>query len=405
MFLICVFTLTACHKDDNDSDPTTAESISKYYSGKMPVFSATTNNRYKEALINLYYAPFEETYPTLQELPLIGQINDVITVDDIMERLIVSDNWMASNFRYILESIPSSFLQLFKPITAIVITRDLKPSFYWFTTGAIYLDPTYLYITGSEEQSITPKEDYRTDYGKDLQFKIPSTYYHKGKYLYQHERTKDDMRNIALRVLSHELAHANDYISNPKDVPEEGYISNYEYTLLSDKIKERFPLQSDLLKDVAKVRFKGDKINKKLKSLRPSDIIPEFKDDFANNEYNYSNNQEDFAMIFEEFAMKYYLDFDKGVAITDTTYSYTVAWGQMGRIREDHLSEKINYIVSSLITELDVKTTLSRFGDPIAFTKDLTWWENIGRIFIKPHAGSKYKSIRKATDDMLTPTD
>lgn len=110
-------------------------------------------------------------------------------------------------------------------------------------------------------------------------------------------------------------------------------------------------------------------------------------------------------MIFEEFAMKYYLDFDKGVAITDTTYSYTVAWGQMGRIREDHLSEKINYIVSSLITELDVKTTLSSFGDPIAFTKDLTWWENIGRIFIKPHTGTKYKSIREETDNILSPTD
>ena len=90
-------------------------------------------------------------------------------------------------------------------------------------------------------------------------------------------------------------------------------------------IKESFLLQSELLKDVAKVRFKGEKISKKLKGLLPSDIVPEFKNDFANDDYNYSNNMEDFAMIFEEFAMKYYLNFDKGVAIIDTTYYETVA--------------------------------------------------------------------------------
>lgn len=415
LFLVCMFTLTACHKDDNDSElttvsnfskPPTNENISKYYSGNVPIFTATIDNRYTAALKRLYYAPFKRTYPTLQELPLIGQDYDVITVDEIMERLIVSDEWMIPNFRYVIESMPSSFLQLFKPITAIIITRDLKPAFYWFDTGAIYIDPLYIYVNKSEEQSIIPKEDYRTDYGKDLQFNIPRTYYQKGEYLYpKHKRTKDDMRNIAFYVLAHELAHANDFISKPKDFPTEGYIINYKYPKLSDKIKKDFPLQSELLKDVAKVRFKGEQISKKLKDLQAPDIVPEFKNDISNDDYNYTNNMEDFAVTFEEFAMKYYLNFDRGVAITDTTYNNIVAWGQLGRIREDFLSEKINYIVSSLLPELDVKTTLSSFGDPIPFIKNLSWSENIDQIFIKPHAGTKYKSNRKATDDMLPHRD
>lgn len=407
LFLLCVFTLTACHKDDNDSEPTTAENISKSYSGNIPVFTATDNNIYTEALKNLYHAPFEENYPSLQELPLLGQINDEITVDDIMDRFIVSDNWMIPNFRYVIESMPSSFLQLFKPVTAIVMTRDLKPSFYWSKTAAIYLDPNNFYITKEDRDMIPKKVDYRQDYGKNLKFMIPYTYYNNGKFLFQYERNKEDMRNIAFRLLAHELAHANDYISisNITNVPENGNLSEYEHSLLSDKMKINFPLQSKTLKDAAQVRYKGKTITQKLKKLSPSDIVTEFKDDFANNDYNYTTAREDFAMIFEEFVMKYYLNFDKGIAITDTTYNCTVAWGQMGRIREDHLSEKINYIVSSLIPELDVKNALINFGDPIQFTKDLPWRENINRIFINQYMSSKYKTKRKATDDMLAPTD
>ncbi|MGZ2369994.1 hypothetical protein ACXR6G_09430 [Ancylomarina sp. YFZ004] len=409
LFLLGVLTLTACQKDNSDPapEPSVEEIIAKHYSGEIPVYGAVDDNTYAESLYNLYRAPFDETYPNLQELPLLGQIHEVITVDDIMERLIVSDDWMASNFRYVLESIPSSFLQLFKPITAIVITRDLKPSFYWPSTAAIYLDPYRFYINAEERATIPTKKDYRNDYGKDFQFVMPYTYYRKGEYLYPSERTKEEMRNIGFNLLAHELAHANDYISaiNITDVPKEGYIRDYEHSLLSNKMTKNFPLQSEILKEVGNVRYQGKAITKKLKKLSPADIVSEFINDFSNDDYNYSTDREDFAMIFEEFAMKYYLDFDRGVAVTEKTEYFIVEWGQLGRIREDHLSEKINYVVSSLIPTLDVKSALSSFGDPIPFTKDLNWWENIDRIFITPHISSKYKTIRKATDDMLPPTD
>src|SRR6185436_14104494 len=90
----------------------------------------------------------------LLELPVIGQENPDPVIDTIMGRVVASDAWMGTRVREVLSALPEQDLWLFRPITAVVVGRDIRPSFYSAYTGAIYLDPADLWITNQERAVI-----------------------------------------------------------------------------------------------------------------------------------------------------------------------------------------------------------------------------------------------------------
>ncbi len=63
-----------------------------------------------------------------------------------------------------LDYLPSDIKKAFWSVTAIVISRDIIPSYYDSATGAIYLDPRYFWLTPSEAETIIPSNDYRDEY-------------------------------------------------------------------------------------------------------------------------------------------------------------------------------------------------------------------------------------------------
>ena len=106
----------------------------------------------------VYLGQRDEDDPcTLLRLPVIGLESPVPTVDDVMGRVLVSHAWMGRRFREVIESFPPEFLLLFRPITAIVISGDVRPSFYWTTTAATYLDPNTLWLTDEERRTVTQR--------------------------------------------------------------------------------------------------------------------------------------------------------------------------------------------------------------------------------------------------------
>ena len=68
---------------------------------------------------------------------------------------------MAVRMREVLTQMPPELLLIMRGVTAIVISYDIRPSFYWQGTGAIYIDPERLWLTTAEQSTIDQTPDYR----------------------------------------------------------------------------------------------------------------------------------------------------------------------------------------------------------------------------------------------------
>jgi len=187
----------------------------------------------------------EEEPCTLDTLPFIGQENLQPTIVDIMDRVLVTHDWMGERFEQILVAMPPETLDLFVPVTAIIIGSEVRPSNYWAAYGRIALDPASLWLSNSEKTTISKQEDFRTNLGSEIKYRSRTTSTIGGKYAWSYfslsgdkERTLRDIRYPMARLLFHELAHANDFIQaslfpslNADDTPSSAAVKNYDNSI------------------------------------------------------------------------------------------------------------------------------------------------------------------------------
>ena len=173
---------------------------------------------------------------------------------------------MGDRFKQLLEAMPSDTLQLFNSVSIIIIDSNTRPSFYWIMTGAIYIDPAYLWLTNQEKSNVTKKSDYRNDYGNGLAI-TPVTRYvkdnHRAYWYYSlsgdEERGFDDIKYAFFRLLFHELAHANDF-APPDSLAELDATSSIFAALekISDKRISKLLYQSDPLQSAMLFELRTD---------------------------------------------------------------------------------------------------------------------------------------------------
>ena len=130
------------------------------------------NGPYADLLVGCVNIEFADESCPFGELPLLGMEAPAPDVDDVMDRVVVSDGWMGVRFQQALQTLEPDILLLLRSVTAIVIDDDINPSFYWRATGAIYLDPYYLWTTNAEKATVSKEEDYRASFGDDLNFVV-----------------------------------------------------------------------------------------------------------------------------------------------------------------------------------------------------------------------------------------
>ena len=142
-----------------------------------------------------------------------------------MNRVIVSHQWMGDQFKKFLENYDTNddFKNLLRATTAVVISYDVRPSFYSPTLGAIYLDPDDLWETPAQRDTINQAPDYRAGFGAELQFEMPWRYVKDNAYAYYSyplryrlSRSLDDSEYSFASLLYHELAHANDFFPSTR---------------------------------------------------------------------------------------------------------------------------------------------------------------------------------------------
>lgn len=371
---------------------------SQYFDSPLArTFSYQGQSPYRSVLRDCVYSNQLEQTCTIEQLPLIGQEANG-GKQQILDRLLVSHQWMGENFEYFLDNLDpdSDFATLLQSVTAIVISYDVRPSFYWVATGAIYLDPNDLWLLAEERDSINEAPDYRSGFGNELQFLMPWRYVKNNQYTSyitprstRVNRTAAEMQPDLASLLYHELAHANDFFprSIHDDLEGPTLLDDYEtrnshQLLVSDQLTAKYPLNSTEMASLANVSFRGESATNQQKSYTPSDISSFFAADTAPDYYAYSTRREDAAMLFEEAMMSHRLGIQRDVGITDkpeviSADTIKVDWGQRGRIGDDTLQNRAAFVINEIIPELDATTLVKNLPQPIPMAQGATWSENL----------------------------
>jgi hypothetical protein len=368
-----------------------------YFEERLVSTYAYQDSAFSDALQSCVYSNQLTQSCSLGRLPLIAQTTETPDINDIMNRVVVSHDWMAERFEQFLQTYDelNDFKNLLRATTAIVISSDVRPSFYWAATGAIYLDPENLWLTPQERDTIDKAPDYRSGFGNDLQFVMPWRYVKDNDYasFYYPEdqrvtRELSDIRYRLSSLLYHELAHANDYFPASEWLTYSDSSSVLEAALdnapESTQFAAIYPLSSEQMLSLARVSFHGEQASAEQMAYQPSDISVFFKNDHASDYYNYSDKREDYAMLFEELMMASRFAVYRDVAVTNspsgdnvTARDYIVEWGQRIRIAQSDIKPRARYVTNRILPEFDADSALAALPQTIEMVSGNNWVENL----------------------------
>ncbi|MBY5921075.1 hypothetical protein [Ferrimonas balearica] len=334
----------------------------------------------------------------LSALPLIGtEAGGTPSLDQVLDRVLVSHPWMGEQFEAFLrqqeQNGNTDFRHLLSAVTAVVISYDVRPSFYWVVTGAIYLDPEDLWMTPWQRDTINEAPDYRSGFGSALQFLIPWRYTRNNEYasLYYPQWARVDRPMQAFEpdlssLLYHELAHANDFFPRSTQpglsAPTlwEAYLERSADGIVSDSLTSSYPLGSEEMFGLAGVAFQGEEPTLTERNYTPTDVTGFFEPDRASDFYAYSTEREDLAMLFEEAMMQHRFGILRDVAVTTPrsevpALDLIVDWGQRGRIGEPKLANRLTLVLNALLPE--VSGLVDSLDTPIPMRPGENWFDNI----------------------------
>jgi len=357
-----------------------------------PLRDVTTVNPdapYADVLYRCALAETDGKLCNLETLPLLGMEIENPAITDIMNRLLVSHDWMATRFEELLTAYPQEMRTLFRGLTAIVIDADIRPAHYRSDTGAIYLDPAYLWTSNLEKQTINKQKDYRAGFSDPLAFRSWGRYLKDGEYAYDFgslddssSRSLEHVVLINARLLLHELAHVNDFL------PYDSYgsintrhtvyqaIDNLPSGRLSDRLTAAAPLSSELLYRLAGVMYRGNTPESELTEVTATQVGNEFEMDATTDHYAYSSQFEDVAMLFEVAMMKYFWDIDYEVAFVEPTGAeafcddYLIGWGRQSWLGDTDVKQRAIFVTDELMPTIDMSLFYQDLSLPSASRQD-----------------------------------
>ena len=331
----------------------------------------------------------------LDQLPFLGMEHSSPTVDDVMERVLVSHRWMGDAFREALEQFPEDMRLLARSVTAIVIASDIVPAHYSPASGAIYLDAEFFWRTLEERAVRTTKLDPRIGYGSTIPLYIPWRQVRNNTMLRLwvppgESRLELPLHSIA-SLLYHELSHASDFVRASRLYDDvDGSQTVWEMAVAdyqlwpSWQLSWSHPLTSGVIHHLAAVFFNGAPPTPELESLHPDDIVEDFVRDGAVDFYSYSSRYEALADVHDSLLMSLHHGYEKDVGIVgreeaESMWDSVVAWGQRGRMTDPLVIGRARRVID-LIYPGDKQALhgyLSARPAPLPMRRGDTWGENL----------------------------
>lgn len=390
-FMGICFVLSACESNsDNVFNGASQEDLAD-------AFSYKTDGPWASALKPCILAKSVEEACSLETLPLIGMTNAYPSVEDILNRVVVSHDWMGERIEDIFTTLPLEFRLLARSVTAIIIDDDIRPAYYDVNTGAIYLDANFLWLSVAEAQTINPKDDFRSGFSRPLDFRSFGRYVKDHQAAYQYfspdnpsPRALSDIEHLIGSLLLHELAHANDYfppeLHNQLNESQKPWPASLDIQTgwVATRLANSQGLGSRTMYDLARVMFHGDTASDNLKMISPAEAAGEFSPDGASDTYAYSSEREDVAMLFEEVLMYHLFEVERDVVFTtapETENSncedYQVAWGARMRVSTTQVSTRAEFVVNEILPELDAQSVVAALPQTREMPDGLDWCNSI----------------------------
>ena len=368
------------------------------------VYPYRRNGKYADRLVGCVFDAqlTVATLCPLSRLPLLGQeaeAGQAPTIDQILDRVIVSHDWLGANFeQFLLTQDPDGDLRrMLAAVTAIAIGVHVRPSVFQGATGAIYLDADFFWLNAAERDLIDETPDYRSEFDDELKFSAISRWIANGDRAWSSYRR--DVRTVRsqaflagalTRLLYHELAHALEYFPlsihaslDATQTPYAVFLARFRANQFASTILgNMFPLTSAEMKSLGKVMFAGAMATDLEKGYLPDTVAGFFRADLANDSYNYSTAREDLAMMTEEFLMAHRRGIRRDLAITNKLTATTtgdqllLAWGQRGRIGEPSLRSRLRLVVQQILPWID-PATVENLPPPVPLTVGASWTASI----------------------------
>jgi len=326
---------------------------------------------YLENLVDCAQRSFDSAC-TLAELPMMGQ--DVLqpSIDDIMNRVVVTHDWTAVRFRQILESAPANVLGLFKPVTSIYIGSDNDDTSYSFSRGRLAIDINDLWINIEEKSAVAPSDSDGGDSEDDgLVFTPKRRTLIGDEFVYQ--GSGDDFRDFSTITLPFfgemywSLAYANNL------VPATAFASLQSTQTVGEVIdmNESMHLSELLYADttlttdnsylyIAARAYAGDE------TLVPDGFIETVNAVTAGAElesqgkvrlWSYRNRRVDFATLFQTamFRMNHRVYVDDGLVDKHEGFDIlgcddeVVGWGMRNRIASPLVAARARFVLENIL--------------------------------------------------------
>lgn len=367
------------------------------------VYPYKASSPYASVLVRCTYDAAQDpgTECPLSQLPFLAQQTGgaLPTVAQVMDRVLVSHDWLGRNFENFLNTQDASgdFRRMLLSTTAVVLGSHVRPSFYYALTGAIYLDADNFWLTPAERDAVSEVPDFRSDFGRDLAYGGLWRYVKNNLSVFvffdPRSRVSRDvgyLLNETGWLMYHELGHALDFLPPSAYAGLNSGLGAWgnigprygANQLTSDVVSTQFPLTSAVMSGLAQVKFFGVAATATQRAYTPDQVGGFFAGDIATDEYNYSNPFEDTAMTLEELLMNRRLGIQRDVAITDkitdtsTGSTLMVRWGQRGRVGAPSIKPRAKAIAQSLVPWFDANQVDS-LPAPLAMRTGQSWTSNL----------------------------
>ncbi len=334
---------------------------------------------------------FSDTTCSFLKLPLLGMHTELPSIADIMDRVVVSHDWMGKRFQEFLQltADKTDFAKLFRSVTAIVISEDIGSSFFHAATGALYLRPRILALTPAERatllESAMPSGSNDLSFFTRWRYTLDGSAVLSGAIPYSSTETYqiEDLQYEIARTLYHELAHAADYFPAAllAEVPE--WERPWDYArgreqaeeLASDLLASRFPLLTDELMNLAKLVYPGFGEGYR---VNPDDFDADavaalFAADTAVDLYAFTSMREDFAMLYEEAMMQLRYGVIRETGVFSKAAPDRVVWGQSGRVGLDSIKPRARFVMNAIRNDLDAEIIIGFLADTTTMTAGESW--------------------------------
>jgi hypothetical protein len=343
----------------------------------------------------------------LSQLPLLDQETGgaLPTVEQVMNRVLVSHDWIGEVFERFLASadLNGDIRRLLNGVTAIVIGAHVRPSFYNPATAAIYLDADHFWLTPAQRDVIDEAPDFRIDFARDLNYGTLWRYALNDASIFlpfpADRRLTRDLAYLQFEanwLLYHELGHGADYIPPAVRGTLNSAVSAWDNAapryaarhLPSDRLQASLPLTSQPMFGLGRVKFWGVAADATQRAYTPADVTGFFLTDAATDDYSYSISapdatpREDAALLFEEFMMARNLGARRDFAITtrilpdSTSRTILVHWGERGRVGDAAVKPRAKQIVSAFAPWIDA-AAVDALAAPISMRAGESWADNV----------------------------